>query len=213
MFVCVPEPVCHTSKGKCSSSLPSAISCATAAMADARFRSSEPRSRLTSAAARLIRPSACTISIGMRSVPMRKLCRERCVWAPHSLFAGIFNCPNASLSTRVLGDLLRSFGHITWSVVRGVPSKLCRLTAGTSLVADRGRQRYFFRKRSSRDHFTAASAGFSGFSRLAVGCGCSCAGGSGASAAGAGGGCRRSLFLLVDGAPAHWQAPVALRLR
>src|SRR4029077_2719550 len=80
------------------------------AMADARFRSSEPRSRLTSAAARLISPRACTISLGMHSVPMRKLCSERCVWAPHSLFAGIFNSPNASLSTRVFEDRLPALG-------------------------------------------------------------------------------------------------------
>ena len=33
MFDCVPEPVCHTTSGKCSSSLPSITSCAAATMA------------------------------------------------------------------------------------------------------------------------------------------------------------------------------------
>ena len=111
MLVWVPEPVCQTSSGKCSSSLPSAMSCATATIAVARRRSSEPRSRLTSAAARLIRPSARTISIGMRSLPMRKLCSERSVCAPQSLSAGIASGPKASLSMRVFWRVLRLLGH------------------------------------------------------------------------------------------------------
>src|SRR6185437_5993920 len=77
--------------------------CATLTMAPARRRSSVPRSRLTSAAARLIRPSARTSSIGMRSEPMRKLCSERSVCAPHNRSAGISSGPKASLSLRVFG--------------------------------------------------------------------------------------------------------------
>ena len=76
------------------------------------LRSSEPRSRFTSAAARLIRPSARTISIGMRSVPMRKLCSERSVCAPQSLSAGMSSGPKASLSMRV-------FWRVFWRVLAG----------------------------------------------------------------------------------------------
>src|SRR6185437_1645275 len=85
------------------------MSCATAAMALARRASRLPRSRLTSAAARLIRPSARTISIGMRSLPMRKLCSERSVCAPQSLPSGISSGPKASLSVRVFCRVLAGF--------------------------------------------------------------------------------------------------------
>src|SRR5262249_34482789 len=108
MLVCVPEPVCHTVSGKCSSSLPSAISCATVAMAAARLASRDPSARLTSAAARLITPRARTISIGIRSVPIWKLCSERSVCAPHSRSAGLSKGPKGSLSMRVLADFFRA---------------------------------------------------------------------------------------------------------
>ena len=113
MLDCVPEPVCQTDSGKCSSSLPSAMSCATATIAPARFLSSEPRSRFTSAAARLTSPSACTISIGMRSVPIRKLRSERSVCAPHNLSAAMSSGPNESLSLRVLIAVLSGLSALS----------------------------------------------------------------------------------------------------
>ena len=60
MFDCVPEPVCQTTSGKCSSSLPSMTSWAAATMASPSFGSSRPSSMLASAAARLTMPSART---------------------------------------------------------------------------------------------------------------------------------------------------------
>src|SRR5262245_12139844 len=84
------------------------MSWAMAAIAAARLRSSEPSFWLTSAAARLITPSARTISIGMRSVPMRKLCKDRWVCAPQSLSAEIVKGPNESLSVRIFSDFLRA---------------------------------------------------------------------------------------------------------
>jgi hypothetical protein len=78
----VPDPVCHTTRGKWSSSLPSTTSWAAAAMASPSLASSDPCAMLASAAAFLTMPSARTSGTGMRSSPMRKLCSERCVWAP-----------------------------------------------------------------------------------------------------------------------------------
>ena len=51
MLVWVPEPVCHTYKGKWSSSEPSITSSAAATIRSAMAGSSEPASRFTSAAA------------------------------------------------------------------------------------------------------------------------------------------------------------------
>ena len=50
MLVCVPDPVCQTRSGKCSSSLPATISSAARTIRPVRSSSSLPRSRLTSAA-------------------------------------------------------------------------------------------------------------------------------------------------------------------
>jgi hypothetical protein len=82
MLVWVPEPVCHTDSGNSSSHLPSMISCAARMIALARPASSEPSSRLACAAANLTMASAWTTASGIRSVPMRKLLRERSVCAP-----------------------------------------------------------------------------------------------------------------------------------
>ena len=82
MFDCVPEPVCHTTSGKWSSSLPEATSEAASITASAIPPSSLPRSRLASAQARLITPSAWTMAAGWRSQPMGKFIRLRWVWAP-----------------------------------------------------------------------------------------------------------------------------------
>ena len=58
MLDCVPEPVCQTTSGKWSSSLPSKTSSAAAVMTAPMPLSSLPSDMLTSAAARLTRPSA-----------------------------------------------------------------------------------------------------------------------------------------------------------
>ena len=52
------------------------------AIAVARRRSIRPSFRFVSAAASLTMPSARISGGGIRSVPMRKFCRERCVCAP-----------------------------------------------------------------------------------------------------------------------------------
>src|SRR5215470_16084486 len=83
-------------------------------MAEARLRSSDPSCRLTSADARLMTPSACTISMGIRSVPIRKLWSDRSVCAPQSRSAGISRGPKASLSVRVPADLPRALAM--WSI-------------------------------------------------------------------------------------------------
>src|SRR6185437_6037430 len=111
MFDCVPEPVCQTTRGNCSSSLPSATSCATAAIASASFTSRLPRSRFTSAAARLTRPRAWMSGSGMRSLPMRKFSTERCVCAPHSLSDWMSMGPKESVSVRVVGTSAISFTY------------------------------------------------------------------------------------------------------
>jgi hypothetical protein len=67
MFVWVPDPVCHTRRGKCSSRPPPRISSAAATIRSASERSSRPRSAFSMAAVFLRRASARTISIGMRS--------------------------------------------------------------------------------------------------------------------------------------------------
>ena len=115
------------------------------------LRSSEPRSRLTSAAARLIRPSACTISIGMRSLPMRKLCSERSVCAPQSLSAGISSGPKASLSVRVVARFL-GHGRLL------SPRDLRAAGQGGELRRDSGP--LLLAEAVETDDFAAAAAGF-----------------------------------------------------
>ncbi len=82
MLVWVPEPVCQTTSGKWSASLPSITSWAARMIGSASLASSTPCSRLTLAAARLTMPSARTSGAGMVSLPIRKFCRLRWVWAP-----------------------------------------------------------------------------------------------------------------------------------
>jgi hypothetical protein len=82
MFDWVPDPVCHTTSGKCSSSAPLRISSHTRAMASALSRGKSVISALVSAAAFLSTAKARMTSIGMRSPPMRKFSSERCVCAP-----------------------------------------------------------------------------------------------------------------------------------
>ena len=82
MFVCVPLPVWKTTSGKWASSLPSATSCAAAAMRAAFAGGRSPRSRFTSAAARLRIPNARIIGRGIRISPISKFSSERWVCAP-----------------------------------------------------------------------------------------------------------------------------------
>ena len=78
MLDCVPEPVCQTTSGKWSSSLPSITSCAAR---DDRARRPAGRAGRGPCslrpAARLMMPSARTIGIGMPCPPIRKFSSER----------------------------------------------------------------------------------------------------------------------------------------
>ena len=76
MFVCVPEPVCHTESGNSPACAPASTSSAACAIAWASGVSSKPSSPLTRAATRLTRASAISSGSGMRSVEMRK-CMQR----------------------------------------------------------------------------------------------------------------------------------------
>ena len=101
MFDWVPEPVCHTTRGKLSSNLPSTTSEAAWMIASASFASSLPLSRLASAQACLITPSARTMATGCFSQPMGKFMIERWVCAPQYLSAGTSSGPKLSVSVRV----------------------------------------------------------------------------------------------------------------
>ncbi len=82
MFDWVPEPVCQTTSGKWSFSLPSMTSLAAATMVSPSFGSSLPSAMFVSAAARLTMPSARTIGRGCFSQPILKFPSDRCAWAP-----------------------------------------------------------------------------------------------------------------------------------
>ena len=82
MFDWVPEPVCQTTSGKWSSSLPAATSSAAASIARPSAGSRSPSSTLTAAAACLMTPSARTIATGCFSQPIGKFWIDRWVCAP-----------------------------------------------------------------------------------------------------------------------------------
>ncbi len=82
MFDWVPEPVCHTTSGKCSASLPAITSSAAATTRSRVAWSISPSLWLASAAAFLRMPKARMISVGIFSPPMSKLASERAVCAP-----------------------------------------------------------------------------------------------------------------------------------
>ncbi|MNZ41711.1 hypothetical protein D3C78_592670 [compost metagenome] len=98
MLVWVPEPVCHTIRGNSASCRPHSTSSAAAMMAWALRAGSSPRAWFTLAQADLMRARAWMISMGWRSPEMLKWCRERWVWAPHSLSAGTAISPRLSRS-------------------------------------------------------------------------------------------------------------------
>ncbi len=101
MFDCVPDPVCQTASGNSSACCAASTSSQAMTMARAFSASSAPRSRLTSAAARLTRTSASTSSRGIFSVDTAKNCSERCVCAPQSRSAATSMGPKVSRSVRV----------------------------------------------------------------------------------------------------------------
>ncbi len=78
----VPEPVCQTTSGKWSLSLPSITSSAAATIRSRWSDGSRPSLWLASAAAFLRMPKARMISVGIFSPPMSKLARLRAVCAP-----------------------------------------------------------------------------------------------------------------------------------
>ena len=78
----VPDPVCHTNSGKCSSSCPSMTSPATRPIRSAIHPGSRPPRPLTVAAACLTYPSARHTVTGIRSSPMEKCTSDRWVCAP-----------------------------------------------------------------------------------------------------------------------------------
>jgi hypothetical protein len=82
MLVCVPLPVCQTTSGKCSSSLPAMTS--SAARIDRRrlLAGSAPRSRLTIAAAFLRIPKRADHLAREALAADRKCSSERSVCAP-----------------------------------------------------------------------------------------------------------------------------------
>ena len=119
----VPEPVCHTTRGKWSMSLREATSSAACWMAFPSFGSASRQPRggedvgavvpspnfiLTVAAAPLRMPKARTIGGGMRSCGwlILKFSRDRSVWAPQYLSEATWSSPKASLSVRVLAMVL-----------------------------------------------------------------------------------------------------------
>ena len=68
----VPEPVCHTARGKCPSSLPERISSHTRQIRAQRLSSSFPRPWLAVAAAFFKTAKARMISAGIFSTPILK---------------------------------------------------------------------------------------------------------------------------------------------
>src|SRR5580700_506108 len=100
MFDCVPLPVCHTTSGKCASSLPAITSSAARTMRSHLALSSLPRSWLASAAAFLTMPKARITGRPKRWPPILKFCRLRCVCAPQYLSAATSTWPMLSVSMR-----------------------------------------------------------------------------------------------------------------
>ena len=101
MLVWVPLPVCHTRRGKWSSSPPAVTSAAAWEISSASFGSSRPSSALVSAEASLRIPMARIIDRGMTSSPMEKCTSERAVWAPQYRSAGTSMGPIESVSVLV----------------------------------------------------------------------------------------------------------------
>ena len=101
MLVCVPDPVCQTTRGKWSFSVPSMTSSAALMMASPIFLSRMPRFIFACAAAFFCTPKARIRGKGMRSVPILKFSSERCVCAPQYLLAGTATSPIVSVSRRI----------------------------------------------------------------------------------------------------------------
>ena len=100
MLLCVPEPVCQTTNGNWSSSLPARISSHTRPMSSAFSADRAPRSTLVRAAAFLRMAKARITSIGICWPPILKFSEERCVCAAQYLSAGTSTKPRLSFSLR-----------------------------------------------------------------------------------------------------------------
>ncbi|KAH9400283.1 hypothetical protein TYRP_001844 [Tyrophagus putrescentiae] len=108
MLDCVPLPVCQMTSGNSAfrSSFSASTSSQACSMAAASFPSRSPLAWLTRAQAFFRMAKAWITGLGICSAsqfwlaPMRKLSRERCVWAPKRRSAGTFTTPMVSFSSR-----------------------------------------------------------------------------------------------------------------
>ncbi len=102
ILVCVPDPVCQITSGKCSSNLPCKISSHTAIINSAFWLDNKPKDILALAQAFFIYANASITSLGISWSPILKLLLLRSVWAPQYLSAATFNSPIVSFSIRKL---------------------------------------------------------------------------------------------------------------
>ena len=99
IFVCVPEPVCHITNGKCSFNFPSATSFEACIIALPIFLSIIPSSKFVFAEQNFIIPNALTKMSGIVSFPILKFFKERWVCAPQSILSKTFIDPKLSFSS------------------------------------------------------------------------------------------------------------------
>src|SRR5699024_10229147 len=100
IFDCVPLPVCHTTKGKCSFNS-TAITLSPACAIPLDFSSSNNLYSLFAFAALFLSiANPFIFSFGIFSFPIGKFCLLLCVLAPQNLSAGTFISPNVSFSVR-----------------------------------------------------------------------------------------------------------------
>ena len=102
MFVCVPEPVCHTDKGNSSRRFKLITWSQALTIAFENFLLINPRFWLANTAAFFCMPRAIMISLGILSFEILKFSNERCVWAPHIFLESIFFIPKLSDSVLFL---------------------------------------------------------------------------------------------------------------
>ncbi len=126
MLVWVPLPVCHTRRGKWSSSAPAVTSAAAREIRSASLGSRRPRSALVRAEASLRIPMARITERGMMSSPMAKWTSDRAVWAPQYRSAGTSMGPIESVSVLVAvtaSSPSRTYPHSTCARI-AAPSSL-----------------------------------------------------------------------------------------
>ena len=98
IFVCVPEPVCHTDKGNWSFNFPEIISSHTFIICFPNLELKLPRATLLIVAAFFWIAKANISSFGILSKPISKFSRLLCVWAPQYLSSGTLTLPKVSFS-------------------------------------------------------------------------------------------------------------------